>query len=489
MRQLYTLVSKIGTSFRRWSEEKKLVFLSMVCLGILFYVPNNKVLFLATFIFVSCFYILWKNIIYSLLYTYILLLPFQNGKGMEFLVVPAYLVYGNIPFTITVIYTMSNILLTMFLYVYFRKYVLKTQTRRPLSFTVTDILLCVFFVANIIASAGSDIPLLSLLLTIQVWSYIIGYFILRQQHVKQWLMGVMLPVFASLGIFEGVWSILQRVNKGLLGKTIETIDPSVVSGRVQAASEDATFFRMQGTFTHPNSLGFFMAIIAPILFYYSVSKQTSSFGKVLSAVAFMFSMGGLILSGSRASWIFCALAIFLLWSNAIVRSSLKFIPGVKRIYKLFLTVCVTLIPIIIVPRLYQLFTTFGSGGGAQFRWTLIKSSVLMTLQHPFGVGLGVFPLVFFQELGGFTSFPTQPHNLPAQILVASGVIGFVSFSLFLILVLISGFYRIHKSQHWQSLHIVYIISTGVFLSLSMFYPILTEQQIFAWLWILLAIIA
>jgi hypothetical protein len=489
MNRLYALFKPIGKYLASWSQEQKLFALSLTCLGILFYIPNNKLLFLATCLYVAGFYFLYKKITLALLYVYILLLPFQNGRGIGFLVVPADLVYGNIPFTITVNYTMSNIILTVLLYIYIRTRIINRHARGGLPIRIPDIFLCIFFVTNIIASIYSNIPLLSALLTLQLISYAVPYYFIRQERLKTWLTGALLPVFTSLGIFEGFWTILQFFNNGTLGKSIEVaVDQSLSGGLAHVASEDFTYARMQGTFTHPNSLGFFMAMVAPVLLYYSVSRSVSRFGKIISAISFFLVFIALILSGSRASWICFVIAILILWKTPAIHLSLEVLSVIKRFYRFVFLLCIAVAPVIIVPRLQQFVLTFGPDGGAQFRWVLIKKTLTMVASYPLGVGMGVYPNVLFGEFGGSTSSPTQPHNLIAQVAAASGILGAVSFCALLFLLLRSVINTIRKNGRKKPLYCVYAVSLGIFLMLSMAYPVLTEQQIFAWMFILLAVL-
>jgi len=101
----------------------------------------------------------------------------------------------------------------------------------------------------------------------------------------------------------------------------------------------------------------------------------------------------------------------------------------------------------------------------------------------------MFPQVLLLEIGNFASTPTQPHNLLAQIVAASGFIGLVSFVLFIFSSVKAALSQnTQESLPAKNMRYICMISFGGFLSLSMFYPILTEQQIFGWLWILLSII-
>jgi len=477
------LLKKIRGYISSFTIEQKVFAISLLYSSMLFIIPSNRIFLLVSLFFVIGLYFIWKNLIYSILYAYIFLLPFQNGKGISFLVVPGAYVYGNMPFIMTVNFTMSFILSVFLLYLHYRNKIIGINMYYP-KIERADLFLGLFLISNIFASINAQIPWLSFLLSVQIVSYIFIYYVIHQSYIKKWLFTIIAPLFTSLGLLEGLWSILQYVNKGSLGY----LNPTPADTIIHSASEDASFFRMQGTFSHPNFLGFFVAFVAPFLFYYSISQYSSYFRKIICVCGFIASMIALILSGSRASWIVLLITFVVLHRSKIVKNAMEIIPVVKQIYISSLLICCITIPFIVIPRLSQLSITFDSNGGAQFRIDLILKSILITTQNPFGIGLGMFPKVLLQEIGGFTSAPTQPHNVVIQILVSSGFIGVISFLGFLYLKIRSIYENTIIRTEEKTIRFVGVVSFCTYLSLSMLYPILTEQQIFAWFWILLSII-
>lgn len=485
MKRLYTLIKKLGTAVAGLSAEKKLFAWSCLILGVLFFVPSNSVLLLVACVCVAGLFSVWNNLTLTVLYTYLLFLPFATGKSLSFLLVPETYFYRNIPFTVTVSVSISNFMCAVLLYIYFRNRFVSKNRSPSVRLGFADIMLSIFFLATMIASAFSNIPLLSFLLTAQLTSYIFVYYFIRAHRLKRWLLDVFLPLTASLCTFEGLWSVLQLAHNSPLGKPIE----GTLSPVLHAASENTSFFRMQGTFDDPNYLGFFMAVFTPWLLYFSMSKRTSYFGKIISAIGVMAGIAGLILSGSRFSWLFFAVAAFLLLRVKIIRSSLDIIPSVKRLYLTFICACMIAIPLYVIPRLSQLVTTFDAGGGLQFRWFLLEKSFEVIVQHPLGIGLGLFPNVLLDFIGWYTFPPTEPHNLIAQIFVASGVVGGSAFIGFLYVTIKNSLVESHTNPAYRTImRSLGIISLGVFLTLTMAYPVLIEQSIFPWLWILFSVV-
>ncbi len=482
---------RIGSRIKDWTIEKKLYSISLVFLSIFFIVPNNKILLLITSILLICLYLVFKNLTRTCLYAYMLMLPFQNGKGMEFLVVPSEYVYGDVPFIMTPTITMSFLIAALLYYGRIRHVSQARLSELHTTFGTTDVLLGIFFVSGIFSSYISEMPVLSFILAIQIWGYILVYYYIIQCRLQSTVREFLLPILSSLVLYEGFWSALQYLNKGTLGTWAEnSIDPSLSATITHVASEDISFARMQGTFSHPNFLGYFMAFTLPLLLYASLSKRSSIFMQYTSAVGVVAGIIGLGLSASRASWIVAAISLIIVFGRSDIRKSLHVTLIIRRFYLGFALLCSLVFPFIIIPRLSQLAITFNSSGGAIFRWELIGYSIRILLQHPFGVGLGMFPKILLQDIGGFTSFPTQPHNLFAQIFSAFGYLGGISFMTFLYIKLRSALATIYTSRvsGIDIYQYIYRSMFLVFLLLSMFYPILTEQQLFGWFWILLTII-
>lgn len=485
MQRLYTLISTIGTFIATWTEEQKLYAWSCIVLGMLFFVPNNTILLFVACICAVGVYVLWKNVILAILYTYLLFLPFPNGKSASFILVPVNLMLQRTSFTANVSASVSNFMCAILLYLYIRDRFVLHKKMSTTHLGYSDAMIYIFFLATCIATAFSNIPFLSFLLTLQFAGYIFVYYFIRTNHLQHWIFRITLPLMTSLCSFEGLWSILQFANNSPLGKSIEGTLSPVLHG----ASEDLSFFRMQGTFNHPNYLGFFMAMLLPWLFYFSISKHISYFGKVISTIAVIACLAGLLLSEGRASWFIGATAIIFVLRTKTIQSSLKILHITQRLYISFFACLLIGIPLFVIPRISQFVTTIGSTGGLQFRLYLLQLSFTTIAQHPLGIGLGTFPNVLLELIKVYTFPPTEVHNLIAQAFLSSGIIGGISFCGLLYLTIRRSFWRIHNmSPNLAILPSVGVISLGSFLALSMVYPVLTEPSIISWLWILLSVV-
>ncbi len=487
MNRLYTFSREIGTAISAWTIGKKLFFWSLLYLCAILYIPNNKALLLSAIAFLFGLIYIFKNIKSALLYSAIFLLPLQSGKGINFVVITPEHGFEKLPFVMTVNMTLTGFLAMTLMYLSIRDYIYNFRyvVISKYALHINDVCMAVFFLANIVSSIISPIPSLSFLLTLQFTQYLYIYYYIKQNRLQEWVAHIMLPMLSSLALFEGFVSVLQVLNKGPLGKLFEnSSDPSLSGGFIHRTVEDTSIVRIQGTFTHPNSLGFFIALIAPVLFYYSVSKNISKFERIISSVAFVASITALVLTASRLSWLVTFVEILYIFFKLKEKTALP------MLYKGFGIILLLVMPFVVIPRLSQLVITLGSKGGVFFRWNLLLISQQIASENPFGIGLGTFPLIQLERIGEFTSSPTQPHNILAQILVSSGYIGLFSFLLFFYFKrnVFIQYMRLVKEQIFTQ-RSIFFIPFVAFVIISQFYPILTEQQIIGWLWIFLSIIA
>lgn len=177
------------------------------------------------------------------------------------------------------------------------------------------------------------------------------------------------------------------------------------------------YLRSYGTFPHPNVLAGYL-LITILLSLVLIKKMP----KIKYVTVLM--MLALLLSFSRIS-------LFLLLINVLI------IIWYTKLKKHFLKLLVILLTIaaVLTQRIYQL--TIYDFSSLQRRIELIKSSVEIIVKNPiFGVGLGasIPEVAQISHLSGSTRFIEPIHNIPLLLASEIGIIGAVSFFLFLLLV-------------------------------------------------------
>ncbi len=211
MNKLYTLRQKIDNYIQSSTEEISVFLISILFLTAVFFVPNLKLLFLAAMILCVVAYIIFGLFQKALLYSYIVLLPFQDGKGLTFLVVSSEFVKQNVPVILTTLFTLSNVFTVCLFYIYFRDLIKRRGLGPEPNNTLdaSDYLLGGFLLIILFSSLSSNIPLMSFLFSLKQWGYIFIYAYIRTKKLSTWTYNILLPIFSSIAIFEGLWSILQ----------------------------------------------------------------------------------------------------------------------------------------------------------------------------------------------------------------------------------------------------------------------------------------
>tara|TARA_B100000212_G_scaffold280492_1_gene220333 strand:+ start:2811 stop:4043 length:1233 start_codon:yes stop_codon:yes gene_type:complete len=144
------------------------------------------------------------------------------------------------------------------------------------------------------------------------------------------------------------------------------------------------------------------------------------------------------LSWSKSAWLIILLLTFLLLYHSFRnRKNIYFILSliiiINAIYLFFESQILNII-------ITEYTSSLGSESNEE-RLSMMSNAFKIFLQYPFGVGNNTYPLM--NEILGFKSFqyggrPPDPHNTYLQVLVGSGILGFLSY-------IFSIFYLIRKA--------------------------------------------
>lgn len=448
---------------------------SAIFLSTLFILPNNKLMGFAIAIVLLFTLPKTRTVIEALFYTMILCLPFTKGKGFQFPLLSADQTGYNIPYTFDFDLTFWNALLLFVLYM-----ILRNRTRLKTKFMDTSDTLLLFFVLSLIPSTLlSRYPEISLLGFTEVLFMILLYFVtkLLASHINSHVVSI---IFSLQLIFEGAWSTIQFILKRPIGNAIEGFGGLLTqSNFIEYAIEQKGFFRSRGTFDHSNTLGSFAASLVPFVAIILLYGKNSSTEKALYTAALIGGIMGIIVSGSRTSLFI--LLIFLARIFILTKKDKRPHINLGRITNLtLLGIFLVALPTIIVPRILQFYTTLQGGGGLTYRLNLISYASQIAQQNIFGVGLGMYPKVVFNDIGTFASYPAQPHNLFAQLAAEAG---YISLSLFILFLLRTATPRLKRANPYG---LATTASLGVILLVSQIYPSLLRSTIFPYFWVFLA---
>ena len=466
-------------------DENFVLWCSLALYTLVFFSVNNKTLLILFLVFLFIFYRRLKSFPLALFIIFLLFLPFHKGKSFDFTLLPSWKIEADRPYTFGYAITFSDLAFLLLFYWFLRSEMLKIRIGRSLQFLKGDFFLLAFMVSVFISVLLSPISLVSFLAYVKIVEAIAIYFLMRKLFREKKVARYFPIAFVASASFQAIWSALQFSLKRPLGKSIEPI-----TGRFSvyghAAIEDLSFFRAQGTFDHPNTLGVFSTILFCYFLVVCFTPGMSAFYKKIYLTGLVASFLSLLLSASRVSWgvgfVFIPLVIIFFRFKGLSIS-----PYMKRLLKVITILSVLFLPVLILPRLSHLYQTFTLGGGFSYRTALMRMGFTLARTQPLGIGLVNFPVAIV-NIFHFQSWPAPIHNLLMEILVETGVLSLLLFLLFLIysyrsyVNMISE--RIPRSEYFMKTGGLFA-SLGFFI-LANFYPFLWSSNIFAYFWLFLA---
>lgn len=223
---------------------------------------------------------------------------------------------------------------------------------------------------------------------------------------------VLVIVLVAVGAIEG-------------GLAAITMDPGV------AATGSSPEERAAGSFTQPNYLGGFLAVVLPLALVLTLRGSPAQ--RALAGAAAAAIAAGLVLSQSRGALIGAAAALVVLLA----------LPSFRRAVSVGLAVVVGLVVatslgwgggLAATPSLQAVetrFTQIDQSGAADQRTDIWAGSLDLALDHPVvGVGLANFP-AYAPSYGILEDGTREPflhaHNLPLNIVAELGALGLVAF--------------------------------------------------------------
>ncbi len=277
-----------------------------------------------------------------------------------------------------------------------------------------------------------------------LWLFLIYLFIINKIRTKESMRGLLVALVAS-GFFQSLVALGQFLRNGYLGFHFlgeQLIDPEKI-GVAKIAINGVNHIRSYGTFSHPNTLAFFLVItgfVALHLFLEAKRKRS----RTILVVVFTAIAVALLLTFSRIGW----LTGFGLWSIFLARYWWKNKQqSFQEITKYFfgaivaLVLAVILVGPMIVNRVNPaLATTWESWETRNI--VIVKSITLVTSPsslleinlgnlslHPFiGVGIGNFMINIIFPLTGYPLWMAEPaHNTFLMVLVEIGFLGLLGF--------------------------------------------------------------
>jgi O-antigen ligase len=431
---------------------------------LMFFCNSNLTLFGLSLVY---FFTLWKisnNIVLAAFLCFLANLPFVKGKSLSFLLLPQDMVQMNVRRDLFYYFplTLSDFYLGLLLW-------LGIRNREKKSYTIPfEILTSIglFFIISLFSILESQNDIVSWLSSLLLFKLLVIFLLPLIISIKKSVIKTGLYVIAAFTIFESVWGLAQFFLHGKLGRYIESFNNMYTYGKV--AWENTNLLRISGTFVDPDIFGTIMYMHCMMFSsLWLTSKNLSTYRRNVYGFCAMISGISVYLTGNRILYI--AVFISFLWLLAVNKHLKNIIIFCKKPISIFIGVCVGLVIFpYISARLQNILTVFSDVGSATFRIQMIQYSMRLGLQNIFGVGLGMSPYHFASNfIGEYMIFgPDYPHNIFSQIFAETGVIGLVSFMVF-----IYFSFRSYLLKKIQLSAIHFYLAALAFLVSACFYPI------------------
>lgn len=262
-----------------------------------------------------------------------------------------------------------------------------------------------------------------------IFAFLLAVLIIKKNIARNFI----LKIIALLGVFESALALIQFYLQKSVGFYFFG-EPQIgvaMTGVAKVLIGGAPLLRAYGTFPHPNVLGGFLFVCLGGI--YCLWQEERRFGgRVIYALSILFTLLGLVLTFSRSAWLVAAALTFLFFIYLFKKNRKKLIEFTTIIAGVIFFLWLVL-GWAILPRAGF---SFGEPAVAQ-RIDYTKMSLDIIKSAPFGVGAGNQVLFaidggFYQKAGMKEIWQWQPiHNIFLLILTELGIIGLISFGIFL----------------------------------------------------------
>lgn len=336
-----------------------------------------------------------------------------------------------------------------------------------ITFPRTEILLLIVLIIAEITAITSFNSQTSLAWLIKLLRGFIVYFIfsrlfLRKKHYLYIIYAFMLALF-----MEGFLALIQYLHGGLIAIPFESISNTADIRTAVLYLDTAYYFRVVGTFMHPNVLSSYAGILLPVAFVFLFSKDY----KMRLASFILSILGVTVVFVTLSRWglitlVFSLILVFIFLRREIM-SSRNMMNSIKYF---FLISSILLIIVFANSTISGRFLEFSlEDKSLQVRLDLINESLyIISVQPWLGIGGGNFPNFFVNyditEKTTSKIFPQQVHNIYLLLATEIGILGSFVFWLSCIL-LIRKFILLQRSLILENRLIVvgFLVSVLTFL--------------------------
>lgn len=290
-------------------------------------------------------------------------------------------------------------------------------------------LLCLMPFAFIVSAiAGSVRPGLSLLHALFFFEPCILYMFVTYGR-KRWDYASIAAVIASGMLFVCAIAIAQYMSGHTLGLVVENF-PGYTP--LDEGADAGSMIRLGGTFAHANLLAqyllFSLFTVLPVVFMRKHPVEH------IAALAVVFGVVVLCLTQSRTAWIagVAGALVFGTYMHARTSGVFQMSSIVRHIVYFSMPIVCVLGVFIVMPRIIHTAYTLEPNGGTAVRISLFQDAWDVIRSHPWvGVGMKMDVYTLYERFGiqpaPFMHYPEPVHNGFIQLLMQTGMLGFVPY--------------------------------------------------------------
>lgn len=437
-----TLFYKISEKVIAWFHADAIVVLTTsLFFATSVVIPNNKLFFVLSALYVSFIFFLKKRFDLTVLYCFIPLMLYGIGQEYAFNIIPAYVLkhplYNegrNLYFTFS-----PHTVLSLSACIWLGINLITNNKERIFSWL--EVLFITLFGLQIISATRTHfLPIFS---TLEVLgsSFVFCYVLIFKRYTqsieekqkKIFIVTLIALVTISI-VFQSALAVGQYLKRSPLGLQIEVVNELPYFGA--GADEDSSQVRPVGLAPHANILAFGILNLWLLSFFLWLSLDTKQKARVLSVLELGFFASTLTITLTQSRSVYIAwliISLGLLWHNKLINKNLK-----KNIFMIIRRIKFLIIGIVppvmyvLTTRLLYTLNSFNPHAGVGTRELLIEEAFeVINRNLVWGVGSAMFiPAAFKQNVTGIMNyFPEAVHNGFLLMIAENGVIFFVFYLL------------------------------------------------------------
>lgn len=406
----------------------KTLLLALTTIGFFVFsliIPNNKVFFVLSTIYIVSQFIITKSFIATLLYSFIPLSIFSIGQTYTFLAVPKAITFSrqypegrtlSFVFSPYIVLLLSGVGVTFVSLFHWKKGLLRFNL----------VILALFFTIAFIVFSAQQTAYFQVFSMVNSLRWLSGGTLVllfanyyKSLNIRQ-RVNAILTLFSQITLtllFISSIVLLQFIKRAPLGLTIESTKVSPLFGA--AADESTLVFRPTGLTPHANMMAngvFLLALSLVIIYQYLPSSLRSSRPiQSLFVITSLSSLLVIIISQSRSVYlgVLLFITLFLIWDYSTIISIVKLTRDRFRKLKVTGVLLLLAVFLVIANRAWYSFYSFSETGGIAIRRELNQEAINLVRKYPiWGVGPGMFipALAGENPTGVIKKFPESVHN-------------------------------------------------------------------------------